>query len=100
MAFVPFAAKWPYELHLYPRVRVPDLPSLGPDERDSLAAIYLDVMRRFSRIFPAPAPYVAAWHQAPRAPGAAQLALHLELFSNRRSPTALKYLAGLAGRAD
>jgi UDPglucose--hexose-1-phosphate uridylyltransferase len=102
VAFVPFAAKWPYELHLYPRLRVPDLPSLGPAERDSLAEMYLDVMRRFSRIFPTPAPYVAAWHQAPRpsVPGGAQLALHLELFSNRRSPTALKYLAGTESGMD
>src|SRR5690606_3045176 len=46
VAFVPFAARWPYELHLYPRVRVPDLPSLGDAERESLADIYRDVLRR------------------------------------------------------
>lgn len=102
VAFVPFAAKWPYELHLYPRVRVPDLPSLGPAERDSLAEIYIDVLRRFGRIFPMPAPYIAAWHQAPsiEVPGVAEHALHLELFTNRRSPTALKYLAGTESGMD
>lgn len=102
VAFVPFAAKWPYEVHVYPRVRVPNLPSLGPDERDSLAEIYLEVLRRFNRLFPTPTPYVAAWHQAPRAdvPGVTELALHLELFSNRRSPTALKYLAGTEAGMD
>lgn len=102
VAFVPFAAKWPYEVHLYPRVRVPSLPSLGPDERDSLAEIYLEVLRRFNRLFPTPTPYVAAWHQAPRpdVPGVAELALHLELFSNRRSATALKYLAGTEAGMD
>lgn len=30
VAFVPYAAHWPYEVHLYPRRRVPDL--LGLDE--------------------------------------------------------------------
>jgi UDPglucose--hexose-1-phosphate uridylyltransferase len=103
VAFVPFAAKWPYELHLYPRVRVPDLPSLGPAERDSLGGIYRDVLRRFSRLFPTPAPYVAAWCQAPAAgsvAGAEESALHLELFSNRRSPTALKYPAGTESAMD
>jgi UDPglucose--hexose-1-phosphate uridylyltransferase len=100
VAFVPFAARWPYELHLYPRVRVPDLPALGEAQRDSLAEIYLDVVRRFGRLFDHPAPYVAAWHQAPAAIGAQELALHLELFSNRRSNTALKYLAGTEAGMD
>ncbi len=101
VAFVPFAARWPYELHLYPRQRVPDLPSLGGAERDSLATIYLDVLRRFNSLFPTPTPYVAAWHQSPRSgEGADELALHLELFTNRRSPTALKYLAGTEAGMD
>ena len=110
VAFVPFAARWPYELHLYPRSRVPDLPSLDAAQRDSLAEIYLDVLRRFNGLFGeaggpkpggTPTPYIAAWHQAPRAtPGSAELALHLELFTNRRSPTALKYLAGTEAGMD
>ena len=103
VAFVPFAAKWPYELHLYPRVRVPDLPSLGGAERAALSAIYRDVLRRFGLLFPNPAPYVSAWHQAPVAgshAGVAEAALHLELFSNRRSPTALKYPAGTESAMD
>jgi UDPglucose--hexose-1-phosphate uridylyltransferase len=100
VAFVPFAARWPYELHLYPRVRAPDLPALGVGQRDSLADIYLYAMGRFGRLFDRPAPYVAAWHQAPDAPGAQELALHLELFSNRRSDTALKFLAGTEAGMD
>lgn len=32
-AFVPYAARWPYEVHLYPRHRVPDLPALGDAAR-------------------------------------------------------------------
>jgi UDPglucose--hexose-1-phosphate uridylyltransferase len=102
VAFVPFAAKWPYELHVYPRRRVADLTGLDLAQRDSLASIYRDVLRRFSRLFPAPAPYVAAWHQRPhpRVPDANELALHLELFTNRRSATALKYLAGTEAGID
>jgi UDPglucose--hexose-1-phosphate uridylyltransferase len=52
-------------------------------------------------LFPTPTPYIAAWHQAPRgAADADELAVHLELFSNRRSPTALKYLAGTEAGMD
>jgi len=101
VAFVPFAAKWPFEVHLYPRVRVPDLPSLGRAERESLSQIYIDVLRRFGGLFDS-TPYVAAWHQAPRpgTEGFEESALHLELFTNRRSPTALKYPAGTEAGMD
>ncbi|MBO4206126.1 galactose-1-phosphate uridylyltransferase [Micromonospora echinofusca] len=99
-AFVPFAARWPYEVHLYPRRRVPDLPHLDPGARAALTPIYLDLLRRFDRLFDAPAPYIAAWHQAPDAPGAAEFALHLELFTNRRTSSKLKYLAGTESGMD
>ena len=93
-AFVPAAARWPFEVHVYPHRRVPDLPALEPAERDSLASIYLDVLDRFDRVLGPPAPYVAAWYQAPVRTGRADLALHLEVFSIRRAPGKLKYLAG------
>ena len=35
-AFVPFAARWPYEIHLYPTSRVPDLTRLTDPERAEL----------------------------------------------------------------
>jgi UDPglucose--hexose-1-phosphate uridylyltransferase len=93
-AFVPYAAQWPYEVHLYPNRRHRDLTSLDEVELDSLAAIYLDLLQRFDRLFDAPAPYVAAWHQAPAGPAGRDFAMHLELFTNRRTPTTLKHLAG------
>ena len=40
------------------------------------------------------APYIAAWHQAPVLSERALLALRLEVFSIRRAPDKLKYLAG------
>src|SRR5690606_25772857 len=35
-AFVPVAARWPFEVHLYPHRQVPDLPALTDTERDDL----------------------------------------------------------------
>ena len=94
VAFVPFAARWPYEVHFYPRRHVADLTGLSSQERDELAVIYPDVLRRFDRLFDAPMPYIAAWNQAPVNEGRELAHLHLELFSSRRSATKLKYLAG------
>jgi len=94
IAFVPFAARWPYEVHLYPVQRVPDLPALGAPARAEFCELYLDLLRRFDRLFDRPAPYVSAWHQAPVRRGRADFALHLELFTIRRASGKLKYLAG------
>ncbi|MEU1674201.1 galactose-1-phosphate uridylyltransferase [Streptomyces roseifaciens] len=109
-AFVPYAAHWPYEVHLYPRRRVPDLLALGDAARTEFPQVYLELLRRFDRIFdgreggdghgtgaprPAPTPYVSAWHQAPfQDPRRSEFALHLELFTVRRAPGKLKFLAG------
>ena len=94
VAFVPFAARWPVEVHLYPRRRVPDLAALDDAERDDLARAYLDLLRRGDAFFGIPLPYIAAWHQAPVRDRRELGALHLELFSVQRSADKLKYLAG------
>jgi len=100
VAFVPHAARWPYELHCYPVRRVPDLASLRPAERAELADFELDLLGRFARLFAAPAPYVCGWHQAPARTGRAAFALHLELFTVRRTDDKLKYLAGSESGMD
>jgi UDPglucose--hexose-1-phosphate uridylyltransferase len=97
-AFVPYAAHWPYEVHLYPNRRVPDLLALDEDERAEFPHVYLDLLRRFDRLFgPAepPTPYISGWHQAPvNDPRRRDFALHLELFTIRRTSGKLKFLAG------
>ncbi|GHD95679.1 galactose-1-phosphate uridylyltransferase [Streptomyces naganishii] len=103
-AFVPYAAHWPYEVHLYPKRRVPDLLGLDEAARTEFPQVYLELLRRFDRIFgegEPPTPYIAAWHQAPFGPLADfegvvrdDFALHLELFTIRRTSGKLKFLAG------
>jgi UDPglucose--hexose-1-phosphate uridylyltransferase len=96
IAFVPEAARWPYEVRIFPALRVPDLPSVAADAREAFGPLYLDVLRRFDALFGRPAPYIAAWHQAPCADGAARevFAAHLQVLSVRRAADKLKYLAG------
>ncbi|MFJ9077377.1 galactose-1-phosphate uridylyltransferase [Streptomyces sp. NPDC102278] len=95
-AFVPYAARWPYEVHLYPHRRVPDLPALDEAARAEFPRVYLELLRRFDRLFGRadPTPYISAWHQAPTGEGRDDFALHLELFTVRRTADKLKYLAG------
>ncbi|WP_217143741.1 galactose-1-phosphate uridylyltransferase [Streptomyces sp. AC627_RSS907] len=104
VAFVPYAAHWPYEVHLYPKRRVPDLLGLDEAARTEFPKVYLELLRRFDRIFgegEPPTPYIAAWHQAPfgqledfEGVTRDDFALHLELFTIRRTSGKLKFLAG------
>jgi UDPglucose--hexose-1-phosphate uridylyltransferase len=93
-AFVPAATRWPYEVQLFPTRRLPDLPALDDAERDAFVEVYLDVLGRFARRFDTPMPYIASWNQAPVRTGRDDWWLHLQLFSFRRAPGKLKYLAG------
>ena len=62
-AFVPFAARWPVEVHIYPNRFVHNLVDLTDAELDGFAQIYLDVLGRFDRMYPTALPYISALHQ-------------------------------------
>jgi UDPglucose--hexose-1-phosphate uridylyltransferase len=93
-AFVPFAARWPIEVHVLPHRHVPDFAATDDDERAELAPLYLRLLRGIDRLYDSPTPYIAAWHQAPVREGRELARLHLQLTSPRRGAEQLKYLAG------
>lgn len=93
-AFVPFAARWPLEVHLMPHRHVPDFAETTTEERDELAPLYLRLLRGVDALYDTPTPYIAAWHQAPVHVGRDSVRLHLQLTSPRRAADKLKFLAG------
>jgi len=78
---------------------VPELAALDDRALAELPFVYLDLLDRFRRLFDRPAPYISAWHQAP-AGSRDDFALHLELFTTRRTSDKLKYLAGSESGMD
>ena len=99
-AFVPFAARWPVEVHIYPNRFVHNLIDLSDDELDDFAQIYLDVLRRFDRMYSGPLPYISALHQYADTDALREGYFHVELMSIRRSAAALKYLAASESAMD
>jgi UDPglucose--hexose-1-phosphate uridylyltransferase len=93
-AFVPFAARWPIEVHLLPHRHVPDFAGLTGEEKDELAVLYLQLVRGIDKLYDTPTPYIAAWHQAPVNVARDEIRLMLQLTSPRRASNRLKYLAG------
>lgn len=93
-AFVPSAARWPVDVHLYPHRQVPDLTHLTDRERDDFASLYSSVLKRLDSLYNHCLPYIAGWHQAPVSQDRDLAYLHMEVLSVQRAADKLKYLAG------
>jgi len=93
-AFVPFAARWPIEVHMLPHRHLPDFAATNDDERTELAGLYLKLLRGIDALYDTPTPYIAAWHQAPVTVARDDIRLMLQVTSPRRAENKLKYLAG------
>lgn len=94
IAYVPWAARYPFEIHLAPLRMVADLAELDAEQCDSFPSIAKEVMQRLDGVFGIEMAYIAAWHQAPVNQGRNELGLHWQITSVRRQPGKLKYLAG------
>lgn len=93
IAYVPEAARWPFEVHLAPRACVGDLSELTEAGRAELMGLYADVLRRFEGLFDVPTPYMACWHQAPVNHRGDLDHFYGQVFTTRRSADKYKYLA-------
>jgi len=94
IAYVPFAARFPFEIHVVPKVRVPDLAELTTEAVDAFPSIAKEVLLRLDGVFNIKMPYIAAWQQAPVREGREELGLHWQIMCVRTAPGKLKYLAG------
>ena len=94
VALVPFAPRFPAEVHIVPRRHVGGLPALDDPEVDSLARLLRRAVARYDRLYGAPMPYMMCLYQRPRGLAAGDL-WHMRLaFSPLlRGPGRLKYLA-------
>lgn len=92
LAFVPFAARWPIEIHILPKSHKAFLTDLNEAETDDFANIYQKLLIAIDSLYPNPTPYIAAIHQAPL--NRADLRMMVKITSPRRAENNLKYLAG------
>jgi UDPglucose--hexose-1-phosphate uridylyltransferase len=96
LGFVPHAARWPYEVHIYPRRHVGSIAELDESERADLADALLRTTRAYDSHFGFSTPYVMALHQSPTdGQEWPQAHLHFEFYPPHRRPDRLKFLAGV-----
>jgi UDPglucose--hexose-1-phosphate uridylyltransferase len=92
-AYVPYAARWPYEVHVVVREHRPSLLDCQAAELRLLAECLQAVIRGYDVLFARPFPYVMVVHQAPT-DGRSQGHLHVEFYPPLRTADKLKYPAG------
>lgn len=95
-AYVPFAARLPYEVHVAPSSHRPSLLELDDDERDALARLLRRVQATYDGLWGFPMPYTMSMHQ--RATDGVERPgehLHIEFAPPYRTRDKLKFLAGV-----
>ncbi|MCL5005629.1 MAG: galactose-1-phosphate uridylyltransferase [Acidobacteria bacterium] len=94
-AFVPFYARWPYEVHIYSRRHLDALDQLRPSEEKALAEILKWVTLKYDHLFQMSFPYMMLMHQAPTRGHYPYYHFHIEFYPPHRSKEKLKYLASV-----
>jgi UDPglucose--hexose-1-phosphate uridylyltransferase len=95
VAYIPYAARWPYEAHVVLRAHRPSLLDCEAAELRMLADGLQALARGYDALFARPFPYVMVVHQAPTGTAGANGGhLHVEFYPPLRTAEKLKYLAG------
>jgi UDPglucose--hexose-1-phosphate uridylyltransferase len=94
IAFVPYFARYAYEVYVAPLETHASIASLAGAERRDLAQVLKRVLVQYDNLWRLSFPYVMALHQAPVTGDTRGFHFHVELHPPLRKPDLLKYLAG------
>jgi len=94
-AFVPFYARWPFEMHIFSRRHLGTLEDFRPSEERALAEILKWVTLKYDNLYQMSFPYMMLLHQAPTKGRFPYFHFHIEFYPPHRSKEKLKYLAGV-----
>jgi UDPglucose--hexose-1-phosphate uridylyltransferase len=94
-AYIPFFARYPYELHISAKRHLQDLTQFSDTEQKDLASILKQVLVAFDKLFSVSFPYMMVLHQQPSDGGDYNFYhFHIEFYPPMRTATKLKFLAG------
>ncbi|MGB9704292.1 MAG: galactose-1-phosphate uridylyltransferase [Pyrobaculum sp.] len=93
-SFVPYYARWPHEVHIYPKRHVTHLTHLRQDEIRDLADALRKTLCTLKTALGKPMPYILVLHQAPLRLETPHYHLHFEIYGMYRPDGRLKHAAG------
>jgi UDPglucose--hexose-1-phosphate uridylyltransferase len=95
VAFIPFFARYPYEVHIYSRAHRGAISEFTGEEKRQYAEMLQTVIVKYNNLWDRSLPYIMLMHQRPT-DGAEypHVHFHTEFYPPYRTPDKLKYLAG------
>ncbi len=95
VAFIPFFARFPYEVYLAPKKHLASMAELTAEDRSDLALVLKGLLLKYDALFNFSFPYIMVVHQAPTDGGRyPHYHLHFEFYPPHRTAQKLKFLAG------
>jgi UDPglucose--hexose-1-phosphate uridylyltransferase len=95
VAYIPFFASYPYEVHVVSKRHLQALTDLGESEQKGLAGVLKMVLVAYDKLFNLSFPYMMVLHQRPTDGSLYDYYhFHIEFYPPLRTATKLKYLAG------
>jgi UDPglucose--hexose-1-phosphate uridylyltransferase len=95
VAFIPFFARYPYEVHVTSKRHLQALTDMDAGEQRRLAEILKTVLVAYDKLFNLSFPYMMVLHGRPSDGGDyGHYHFHIEFYPPLRTATKLKYLAG------
>src|SRR2546427_12077703 len=87
LAWVPFHARWPYEVTLASRGHQVSMAEWSAADMEDLAAVLKGLLQKYDALFAKPFPYMMVIHQAPTDGEDHRHAhLHFEFYTPQRAP--------------
>ncbi len=93
ISLIPYGARLPYEVHIYPKDHVQDLSGIE-DKLEEFGGIIADTIKRFAATFNETA-YAMVFHASPVKGKHDYWHFHVEFYPPWRDRSRLKYLAGV-----
>lgn len=96
VAWVPQAARYPYEVHISSKQHRPLIEQLNEQETADLAEVLKNVLMKYNQVLQIEFPYLMVHHQASHSePDCPFYHWHIEFYPPYRMKGKLKYLAGV-----
>lgn len=95
VAFIPFFARYPYEVYLAPKKHQASLSDFSPEDLDDLALTLKGLLVKYDLLFKFSFPYIMVIHQAPTDDkDYPDYHFHFEFYPPLRTESKVKFLAG------
>ncbi|MEI6845820.1 MAG: galactose-1-phosphate uridylyltransferase [Candidatus Firestonebacteria bacterium] len=94
-AFVPFYARYPYEVHIMSKKHKASLLDFSEKDMKNLATMLKTILVKYDKLFNISLPYIMLMHQAPTdGKPHKETHWHIEFYPPYRTKNKIKYLAG------